>query len=67
MDEDANGVIEETGSVENGIADHDGSGAEKKVLDKIGEALARLGRVKRVGLGVREKMGFVRAWTRKRR
>jgi 1-acylglycerol-3-phosphate O-acyltransferase len=40
---------------------------ERKVLDRVGEALARLGRVKRVGLGVREKVDFVRAWTRKRR
>ncbi|KAK4985593.1 Lysophosphatidic acid:oleoyl-CoA acyltransferase 1 [Elasticomyces elasticus] len=40
---------------------------ERKVLDRIAEALARLGRVKRVGLGVDEKIGFVRAWTRKKR
>ncbi|KAL9097578.1 MAG: hypothetical protein Q9165_000474 [Trypethelium subeluteriae] len=54
--------------LENGITAGEGLGAEEtKVLDKIGEALARLGRVKRVGLGVREKMEFVRAWTRKRK
>ena len=40
---------------------------EQKVLDRIGEALARLGRVKRVGLGVKEKMDYVKVWTRKRR
>ena len=40
---------------------------ENKVLERIGEALARLGRVKRVGLGVREKIDFVRAWTRRKR
>lgn len=40
---------------------------ERKVLDRVGEDLARLGRVKRVGLGVREKEDFVRAWTKKRR
>jgi len=40
---------------------------EKQVLDRVGEDLARLGRVKRVGLGVREKEEFVRAWTKKRR
>lgn len=52
----------------NGVAGGEGLGLEeKKVLDRIGEALARLGRVKRVGLGVREKIDFVRAWTRKRR
>ena len=37
------------------------------MLDKIGESLARLGRVKRVSLGVKEKIEFVRAWTRQRR
>ncbi len=40
---------------------------EKTFLDKIGEALARLGRVKRVGLGVKEKQQFVNSWTRSRR
>ena len=40
---------------------------EKAFLDKIGEALARLGRVKRVGLGVKEKQDFVSNWTRSRR
>lgn len=39
---------------------------EKKVIDKIAEALARLGRVKRVSLGVKEKAEFVAAWTKKR-
>jgi hypothetical protein len=41
--------------------------AERRVLDKIAEALARLGRVKRVGLGVKEKVDFVRSWSRQRR
>ena len=41
--------------------------AEKRVLDKVAEALARLGRVKRVGLGVKDKDEFVRAWTKQRR
>jgi hypothetical protein len=40
---------------------------EKALLDHVGESLARLGRVKRVGLGVKEKADFVRAWTRHRR
>jgi len=35
--------------------------AERKLLDGIAEALARLGRVKRVGLGVRDKIGFIKA------
>ncbi|KAI9815502.1 MAG: hypothetical protein M1827_002636 [Pycnora praestabilis] len=40
---------------------------ERKVLDRVAEALARLGRVKRVGLGVREKADFVKAWSRPRK
>lgn len=40
---------------------------EKALLDQVGEALARLGRVKRVGLGVKEKQEFVRMWTKTRR
>lgn len=48
--------------------DGDGlTGPERKVLDKVAEALARLGRVKRVGLGIREKSDFVKAWTKQRR
>lgn len=43
------------------------SAAEKRVLDKVAEALARLGRVKRVGLGVRDKEEFVKAWSKQRR
>ena len=43
----------------------DGLGPEeRRVLDKIGETLARLGRNKRVGLGVKEKLGFVKTWSR---
>lgn len=37
---------------------------ERAFLDKIAEALARLGRVKRVGLGVKEKQDFVVIWTK---
>lgn len=40
---------------------------EKAFLDKIAEALARLGRVKRVGLGVKDKVEFVAMWTKTRR
>ena len=40
--------------------------AEKRVLDKVAEALARLGRVQRVGLGVKDKDEFVKAWTKQR-
>lgn len=46
-------------------ADVDGTNAaEKLVLNKVAEALARLGRVKRVGLGVNDKIGFVKVWSR---
>ena len=41
---------------------------EQRVLDRISEALARLGRSKRVGLTLKDKAAFVEAWnTRKRR
>jgi hypothetical protein len=40
--------------------------AEKRVLDKVAEALARLGRVKKVGLGLNDKENFVKAWDKKR-
>ncbi|KPI37377.1 putative lysophosphatidic acid:oleoyl-CoA acyltransferase [Cyphellophora attinorum] len=39
---------------------------ERAFLDKIAEALARLGRVKRVGLGVKDKEDFIRMWSNKR-
>lgn len=39
---------------------------EQRVLDKVGEALARLGRVKRVGLTVKDKIAFVDSWNKKR-
>ncbi|KAK3903409.1 hypothetical protein C8A05DRAFT_32848 [Staphylotrichum tortipilum] len=38
---------------------------EQKVLDRVGEALARLGRVKRVGLTLRDKKAFVAAWAKR--
>ena len=40
---------------------------ERAFLDKIAEALARLGRVKRVGLGVKDKQNFVAMWSKSRR
>lgn len=48
-------------------ADGEVSASEKALLDQVGESLARLGRVKRVGLGVKEKQDFVRMWSRTRR
>ncbi|KAK3988346.1 hypothetical protein QBC44DRAFT_329625 [Cladorrhinum sp. PSN332] len=38
---------------------------EQNLLDNVGEALARLGRVKRVGLTLRDKKAFVNAWNKK--
>jgi hypothetical protein len=40
---------------------------EKRVLDRVGEALARLGRVKRVGLTVKDKIAFIEAWSKRKR
>ncbi|KAH7342368.1 hypothetical protein BKA65DRAFT_503963 [Rhexocercosporidium sp. MPI-PUGE-AT-0058] len=40
---------------------------ERRVLDKVGEALARLGRVKRVGLTLKDKVVFVQAWSKRRK
>ncbi|PLN81846.1 putative vacuolar protein sorting protein Vps66 [Aspergillus taichungensis] len=42
------------------------SPSEKAMLNQVGDALARLGRVKRMGLGVKEKEDFVRMWNRRR-
>lgn len=49
------------------LGEQDGvSEVEQRVLDKVGEALARLGRVKRVGLTVKDKIAFVDAWGKRR-
>ena len=40
---------------------------ERAFLDKIAEALARLGRVKRVGLGVNDKVEFLTMWMKSKR
>lgn len=50
-----------------GIGEESLSASEKALLDYVGESLARLGRVRRVGLGVQEKKDFVRMWSRTRR
>jgi len=50
-----------------GETDGEVTGEEQKVLDKVAEALARLGRSKRVGLTLRDKSAFVEAWRRKGR
>ncbi|KAF2093494.1 hypothetical protein NA57DRAFT_81423 [Rhizodiscina lignyota] len=55
----------------NGDISHNGESSvskeEKQLLDQIGEALARLGRVKRVNLGVKDKQQFVATWSKNRR
>lgn len=38
---------------------------ERRVLDRVAENLARLGRNKRVGLTIEDKAKFVEAWNRK--
>ncbi|KAK4222992.1 hypothetical protein QBC38DRAFT_61656 [Podospora fimiseda] len=38
---------------------------EQHLLDNVAEALARLGRVKRVGLTLKDKKAFVAAWNKK--
>ena len=43
------------------------SADEQKVLDRVAEDLARLGRVKRVGLGVEEKVEFLKVWGSRKR
>jgi hypothetical protein len=61
----------------NGVRDGDGGSGEAKgekevtaeeqrVLDRVAEDLARLGRVKRVGLGVQEKIEFVKLWRKRK-
>jgi len=50
-----------------------GAGGEEKekpqsaLCVKGGEALARIGRVKRLNLGVKEKVEFVQAWTKNKK
>lgn len=39
---------------------------ERKILDRIADDLARLGRAKRVGLGVKDKVEFLRVWIKTR-
>ncbi|OXV11255.1 hypothetical protein Egran_00982 [Elaphomyces granulatus] len=57
--------------IDNGVVDDDPSGSltseEKALLDYIGDALARLGRVKRIGLSIQDKQEFVRMWTKSQR
>jgi len=53
------------GQVPNGAADALRE-EERAVLDKVGEALARLGRIKRVGLTIEDKQKFVKVWGKRK-
>ncbi|KXH31511.1 acyltransferase [Colletotrichum nymphaeae SA-01] len=66
-----NGVSSSAASRENTAQRRIGAGGgdapalsieEQRVLDKVGEALARLCRNKRVGLTLRDKSAFIEAW-----
>ena len=52
------------------VDSEDGDGMtemERRALDAVADGLARLGRVKRVNLGVEEKAKFIEAWTKGRK
>lgn len=59
MDVDVGGMVNGDG----GIISED----EQKVLERVAEDLARLGRVKRVGLGVKDKVEFLKVWGKRKR
>ncbi|KAK7912232.1 hypothetical protein PG985_014713 [Apiospora marii] len=69
---DASREMSQANSAESSDDDEDyfGGGEEKptpdqyRVLDRVGEALARLGRNKRVGLTLKDKAAFVEAWSK---
>lgn len=46
--------------------DDEPTAEEQRLLDRVAEALARLGRAKRVGLTLQDKKAFVAAWTKRR-
>jgi len=62
-----NGLV--NGAMEKGVDgdSRDLTPEEKRVIDHVGETLARLARNKRVGLTLRDKLAFVDAWTKKSR
>jgi 1-acyl-sn-glycerol-3-phosphate acyltransferase len=63
--EAGDGMDVDVGGAGNG---DDGVGEdEQKVLERVAEDLARLGRVKRVGLGVEDKMEFLKVWGKRKR
>ncbi|KAI9815183.1 MAG: hypothetical protein M1826_002097 [Phylliscum demangeonii] len=65
-EETASQSSNETRSIsEGGRASEEPSAEELPVLDKVAKALARLGRVNRVGLGTKDKIAFVASWKRR--
>ena len=66
--EAGHGMNVQVGGAVNGVDDDEPrSPAEAKVLERVAEDLARLGRVKRVGLGVEDKIGFLKVWGSRKR
>jgi 1-acylglycerol-3-phosphate O-acyltransferase len=71
----AEGQVNTSGAKTNGVAANEARSRhigvvdenEQRVLDRVGEALARLGRVKRVGLTMQDKTAFVKAYHAKRK
>lgn len=62
------GLERETGMhVMTSEAEGEVSVQEQKVLDRVAEDLARLGRVKRVGLDMVKKIEFLKVWLKRRR
>lgn len=60
-------VTSSTDTLSGSISPEDGlSSGEKEMLDTVGEALARLGRVKRVGLSVKDKISFIESWSKRK-
>jgi len=63
-----NGMHGDVGDEHEGLVWNGGVAAdEQRVLDRVAEDLARLGRVKRVGLGVEEKVAFCNIWGARKR
>ncbi|KNG46214.1 vacuolar protein sorting protein [Stemphylium lycopersici] len=64
--EAGDGMNVDVGGAVNGVDDQP-SPAEEKVLERVAEDLARLGRVKRVGLVVEDKIEFLKVWGSRKR
>ena len=73
----AEGIVNTTAASSNGASGRDDlrhrggmagevTGDEEKLLNRLGEALARLGRVKRVGLTMTDKAAFVKVLSKKK-